>query len=181
MSFKDITAGTKIGKATAARFIHAGEKQTPAIEVSFEFEEPSTGTRERLAWQGWLTTTGKNGGKGALEGTMETLVERLGFNGNESFDEKTGVLTDPHVLNWKKEVQLVIEMEVNPNDSKSYPKIKWVNNLGGSMFEGCTPELIKNQLGAMGFKAAFLAAKQKAPQPREKLYEKKPDEKALPF
>lgn len=157
MSYKEITSGNKTAKALAARFIEAGEKKSLAIEVSFEFEEPSTGTKERLAWQGWLTPN-------AIENTLRTLTEVLEFNGNETHDAN-GVLTDPNVLNFTKEVQLVVGRETNPNNDKEYPKVKFVNNFSGSSkFQGATPDVLKNKLGAIGFKAAYLAAKQKAPQ-----------------
>lgn len=159
MGLKDITAGDKIAHAIGARFIKS-KKGTFGFEVAFEFVEPSTGGPERLSWVGWLS-------QNAIEKSLETLVEVLGYNGSEVTDPN-GVLTDPNVLNFKKEVKLVVEMEEGrdaetgaPN-GKLYPRIKWVNNIGGSMYQGVQVESIKNDLGAVGFKAAFLAARQNA-------------------
>ena len=157
MAYKDITAGTKTAKPIAARFI-TSKNGNHALEVCFQFEETSTHTQERLYWQGWLSQK-------ALENTMKTLVEVLGFNGNDSVDSN-GVLTDPDALSYGKDVSIVVEMESYTTDdgqTKQAPKIKWVNKLSGSSFSGCNPEIIKNDLNAVGFKAAFLAAKQKAP------------------
>lgn len=160
MSYRDVTPGDKTARALAARFIKS-KKGTLGIEVSFEFEEKSTGGNERLSWVGWLSG-------GAIEKTMETLVDVLNYNGSEVTDQN-GVLTDPNVLNFKKEVRLVVELEEGTDEAgmpngKSYPKIKWVNNMGGSMYQGVKVESIKNDLGAAGFKAAFLAARKNSGQ-----------------
>ena len=85
------------------------------------------------------------------------LANVLGCNGSEVVDGN-GNYTDPKFLDYKREVKLVVEGE--EYEGKIYPKIKWVNALGGSAFAGCSPEIVKNELGAIGFKAAFLAAKQ---------------------
>lgn len=157
MSYKDISAGDKVARAVGARFIKAGTG-TVGLEVAFDFEE--NGNIERLMWVAWLSEK-------ALQNSMKTLVDVLGFNGNDQCDDN-GILMDPVALDYKKQVKLVVDFEEgkdkqgNPT-GKSYPRIKWVNNLGGSSFSGCTPESIKNDLGALGFKAAFLAAKQNGP------------------
>lgn len=163
MAFSDITPGDKIGRALGARFIES-KKGTPALEVSFEFTEPSTGGPERLSRQFWLS-------QDAIDRSMETLVDVLEYNGSEVTDQN-GVLTDPNALNFKKEVKLVVEFEQgrdadgNPTD-KSYPKIKWVNNAsGGSQFAGVKVETVKSTLAAVGFKAAFLSAKKNSGSPR---------------
>lgn len=155
MGYRDITAGDKIGKAVAARLVQSPEKKTPGIEVAFEFEEPSTGNRESLNWIGWLSEK-------AMENTMDTLVNVLDSNGVETTNA-AGVFIDPCFLNKEKEVRLVVDLEKytnEKNEEKYYPKIQWVNNLGGSKFAACTPEVVKSTLAQVGFKAAFLAAKQ---------------------
>lgn len=151
MSYRDITPGDKIGKPQAARFIKS-RAGTLGLEISFQFEEKSTGNEEVLNWVGWLSS-------GAMEYTMDTLVNVLGFNGNDSCKED-GTLSDPQALAYLKDVKLVVELETY--EGKTFPKIKWVNRIGGSAFEGCQPEIIKLELDKSGFKAAFLAAKQAA-------------------
>src|SRR4051812_11222862 len=106
-----ITAGDKIAKPTAARFIQA-KTGTIGLEVAFSFKEPD-GSEGRLNWVGWLSPTTAEK-KGAFERTMETLVEVLGFNGNDSVDAN-GILVDPKALAYDKEVKLVVEMEKNPD------------------------------------------------------------------
>lgn len=168
MGLKDIQAGKKVAKALKARFAKAGTG-TDMIEVLFGFQE--NGVTERLAWQGWLSPN-------ALERTMRTLVEVLGFNGNEANDPETHELTDPKALDWDREVELVVEIEENPNSGKFYPRIKWVNKLGGSAFEGVAPEIVKT--GA--FKAAFLAAKAGSGGASKKGdYDVNKEDKKLPF
>lgn len=154
MGKKDITAGDKIGKAKAARFINS-KSGTPGIEVVFEFEEPTTGTTERLERQFWLSEK-------ARETSMDTLVNTLGFNGSETIDA-AGVFTDPNLFDWRREVSLVIEREeyqTELGETRDYPKIKWVNSIGGSGYASLTPDVVKNQLSNIGFRGLFLAAKQ---------------------
>ena len=149
MGYKDITAGDKKGKVVAARFIQSPKTQTMGFEVAFEFEEPSTGAFERLNWVGWLSER-------AIENTMDTLVNVLGFNGNDETNAD-GTLKDENALNKETEVRLVVEIE--QYNEKSYPKIKWVNKLSGSNFGSLAPETLKANLDKLGFKAAFLATK----------------------
>lgn len=153
MAFKDITPGDKTGKAVGMRVIESS-KGSYAIEVEFEFVEMSTGSVERLARQFWLT-------EAALDRTMKDLVEVLGYNGSEATDAN-GIFTDPNVINFEKEVKLVVEMEPNEDGSKVYPKIKWVNNIGGSQFAGVEVQKVQSKFKDIGFKAAFLSAKQGA-------------------
>lgn len=149
MSYKDVTAGEKVATIMHGRFIKSS-KGTLGLEVQFEFEEPSSGTPERLNWVGWLSPA-------ALENSMETLVNVLGFNGNDSIDDN-GNLTDARALAYGEQVKLVVDIE--EYNGKQRPRIQWVNRLGGSAFQNAPRESIKADLAAIGFKAAFLAAKQ---------------------
>lgn len=151
MGWKDVTPGEKIAKVVGARWIKSGTGKM-GLEVAFDFEEPTTSGRERLNWVGWLS-------KDAIGNTMDTLVNVLGYNGSEDADEN-GVLTDKKAFNLEQEVKLVVEMELNPNNDKEYPRIKWVNAMSGSGFAGVSKNVIKSELAALGFKAAFLASKQ---------------------
>lgn len=186
MGYKDITAGNKTGRAKAARFIKS-KGGTLGFEVSFEFKEGNS--QERLSWVGWLTEK-------SLENTMETLVDVLGYNGSEVANAE-GLLTDPKVLDYARDVQLVIEMEARKDESGNPklddagqaildPRIKWVNKVGGSAYVGLAPETAKNELLQIGFKAAFLKAKQSSAPPPNRIPNmapgapKLPDEK-LPF
>jgi hypothetical protein len=152
--------GTHVAKVKAARFIKS-KTGTLGFEVAFIIGAE----QERMTWVGWLSPK-------AIDNTMRTLVDVLGFNGNDAVDAN-GVLTDPKALDYTREVALVIENEsyTNPetgNTSVS-PRIKWVNTLGGGQYAGVAPESVKNDLGACGFKAAFLAARQNAGKPRAKV------------
>jgi hypothetical protein len=149
MSYKDITAGERKAKPIAARFMKSKNKGTMGFEVIFEFEEPSTGSQERQGWVGWLSAA-------AMENTMDTLVNVLGFNGNDTTNED-GTLSDPEAINWDAEVKIVIEME--EYNGKNYPKIKWVNKLSGGTHSTVEVKTLKADLDKLGFKAAFLMAK----------------------
>lgn len=151
MGWKDITVGEKTAKVVGARWIKSNTGKM-GLEVAFDFEEPTTNGRERLNWVGWLS-------KDAIGNTMDTLVNVLGYNGSEDADEN-GVLTDKKAFNTEQEVKLVVEMELNPNNNKEYPRIKWVNSMSGSGFAGVSVNVVKSELQVLGFKAAFLAAKQ---------------------
>lgn len=169
MGYKDISAGDKTAQATGARFIQS-KNGTTGLEVAFKFTETVDGkpSDQRLSWVGWLSS-------GAIENTMKTLVEVLEFNGNDEVHSTSdvearpalaGVLKDPKALNFGADVVIVIEFE--EYEGKSRPKIKWVNKAGGSAFAGLTPETVKAELGAIGFKAQYLAAKKGAGQPTAK-------------
>lgn len=158
MAWKDITVGNKTAKAKAIRFIKSPEKGTPGFEVAFDFIEPSTGGVETLLWVGWLSEKAK-------DFTVETLVNVLGFNGNVSMGAD-GVLNDPEVLDFKREVSLVVELEEYEKDGgvKGYsPRIKWVNSIGGSQYVGVEPELAKVELAKIGFQDLFVRHAKKPP------------------
>ena len=169
MGLKDITSGDKLANIKGGRFIES-KGGTPAIEVAFEFTEASSGTLEHMTWAGWLT-------ENALKNTMKTLVDVLGYNGSDAVDEN-GVFTDPNVFDFNRQVKLVIELEEQKDDDGNpkvnattgeivmYPKIKWVNSLGGSGYSGMTVEKVKSAIASTGFKAAFLQMKGAQPLPK---------------
>ena len=156
---KDVSPGTKVAKAVSARFIKSPKKNTPGIEVAFQFEETNSFTGEigqaRMNWVGWLS-------EGARERTMETLVERLGCNGVETTDDD-GKFNDPNFLDWERQVELVVELEQQEGQDKAYPRIQWVNTLGGSGFGSVEPTVVKQALKDVGFKGLFLSAKKNLP------------------
>lgn len=150
MGYKDIKKGDYVGKPLAARFVKA-KSGTIGLEVGFEFKNPATDGPERLAWTGWLSEK-------AIDNTMKTLVEVLGFNGSKKCD-KDGVLTDPKALNYGQDVKLVIDLEPNQDGTKHYPKIKFVNKLGGSAYASADVETVEADLAGLNFDGAFAAAK----------------------
>lgn len=141
MGYQDITAGKKTARAVGARFVQS-EKGTMGVEVNFTFDG------ETLNWVGWLSEK-------AIERTMLTLVETLDFNGDDEPVPGTSNLK-PGAINTNKDVELVIELETYKD--KTRPVIKWVNLLGGG-FKGLTPEVVRGNLQAIGFKARYLAIK----------------------
>lgn len=145
MSYKDIKPGDYAAVPTGIRLIKSA-KNTPGVEVGFKFQVE--GKDQHLNYVGWLTSA-------ALENTMKTLVEVLGFNGDDELK--------PGCINMANPVTVVVEFEKNPEDQKEYPRIKWVNAISRSAFAGVEVEKVKTELGALGFKAAFLAAKKTAP------------------
>lgn len=153
-----ISAGTKIAKAVGSRIVKTKEGAI-AFEVAFEFLEDNQ--KHQLTWQGWLKN--KNGGTDAMDRTLKTLIEVLEFNGDEQVvdvpetDSKRGMLANQDAINRQKEVQLVVEAEEYNGNTRM--RIKWVNNIGGGGFSGMAPEVVVNDLNAIGFKAAFLAKK----------------------
>lgn len=146
MGYKDITEGSKTARVVAGRFIQS-EKGTMGIEVAFKFKQGEN--EERITWVGWLTAN-------SIQRTMTTLVDVLGFNGDDEPMPGTSDLK-PGSLNTQKDVELVVEMETY--EGKTNPRVKWVNNLGGGGFKAIAPATIKSQLNALGFKAAFFAAR----------------------
>lgn len=156
MSYKDITAGDRVGTLVAARFIKSSGG-TPGMELIFSFIEPSTSKEERMTYQSWLSEK-------SVKFSMDMLVNVLGYNGSQVTDA-AGVLTDPAAFTYTRQVKLVIEQEEYQDKegaTKRSPKIKYINALGGSKFENLSPTTIKSDLDKIGFRAAFLAATQSA-------------------
>lgn len=152
MSYKDITEGKYTAKIVGGRMIQNKDKTKTAIEIAFDLQAGDS--IERLLWQGWLS-------EAAIERTMKTLVEVLGYNGSTALDED-GHLTDPAVFDFSRQVTLVVEMEeyqTQTGEMRQSPKIKWINAIAKSAFAGLRPETVKSTLAATGFQAAFLAAK----------------------
>jgi hypothetical protein len=174
MSYKDVMPGEKIAKPIGARFIKS-EKGTLGMEVAFRFKNVSPAgleSEEQMNWVGWMSEK-------AIENTMDTLANVLGFNGDDTIDPVTKMLTHPKALAYDQEVKLVIENETY--EGKVYPKIKWVNRIGGSAFASVGVDTIKADLNAIGFKAAFLAAKQGAPAQSQAAPRNTINEADLPF
>ena len=173
MGWKDITAGDKTARAFKMRFIKSNTG-TAGLEVAFRFKQLLAGgaqSDEQLTWVGWISDA-------ARDRTMKTLVDVLGYNGSMDTNED-GVFTDPKVLDWDRDITLVIEMEAY--EGKQYPKIKWVNKAGGSAFAGCAPEVVKNELNSSAFRAAFLAAQQSLKGGSKSSAPKTVNEEDLPF
>ena len=157
MGYKDITAGTKIGKIAAARFVES-KTGTMGIELSFRFEEGQS--FETLNWVGWLSEK-------AIKYTMDTLVNVLGYNGSKEVNGE-GVLTDKNAFDFDREVKLVVELEPRVNaegiqqlDKEMNPiidpRIKYVNSLSGSGFAAVQPQVVKQKLANIGFDGVLLA------------------------
>lgn len=129
-----VTPGSYIGKV-----INYGVKKTlkgdPAIVIVFGFE--FNGEAQQMTWQGGLNNQRVDGKKSQQDITFAAL-EVCGFD----FKDKNVVnnfnaLADgasSGVLDTDVEVDLKIELEAN-NDGNMYPRIKWINRVGGGLFK----------------------------------------------
>ena len=107
------------------------QKGTPQVGVEFAFTTPE-GTNETMWWIGYLT-----------EKARERSFDVLGlikFNGDADFGPGS---FDPDV-----EVELVIEME--EHEGKTHPRIKWVNEPGGSKFSDLPVTEVKTMITSLG-------------------------------
>ena len=175
---KQIIDGYKNGKAVSARWVKP--KENWGIDFIFRFEEPSTGLVEVLNWTAWMSAN-------AVERSVDTLTNVLGWNGNECFDvenpgkdfPKQTLCQDPkssdfqklsNTFDWDREVSLTVKHEKYMKDGveKESVKISFVNPLGGSAYQACSPELVKSEIPRLGLRAHFLAAKQNGPMPPAK-------------
>lgn len=152
-----IQPGNYVARATAIRFVKP--KDTLGIQVNFELKPAPGAAPQRIFWTGWISEK-------AQPQTLKTLDEVLEWNGDDRVvqvpdeDPSKGMLANQDSINRKKEVELVIELETY--EGKERARVKWVNNVGGGQFAGVSPEVVKNDLAASGFKAAFLARRQGA-------------------
>ena len=151
MSTQDIKPGTKTAKAVAAQIIKSASGSY-RVEVRFGFQEDNEAAF--IKWRGFLTPK-------TLERTMQTLTQTLGFNGDQTVDDE-GYLTHPRALDYDRPVSLVVEMETftgKDGVERTLPAVKWVNPISKKPFETVSPEIIQNDLNALGFQAAYLSAK----------------------
>jgi hypothetical protein len=158
MGMKDITAGKYVAKAMEGAFGKIGANATPCVGVRFEFER-APGIKENIWHVMYLTDK-------AIEYTMDTLAGTLGYNENKDLIKKPdgNMMFDRSFLT-DKEVEIVIEMEPDHKDpNKIYPRIKWVNELGGgSRFAGLS---VTEVFGSINLKAAAAAARARKGQPK---------------
>lgn len=149
MAYKDITAGNKVGaKMLGARVIQT-DKGTVGVEIAFSFLEPASQQQEKMNWVGWLSPA-------AQENTMRTLVDVLGFTGDDEVVPGTSEFKKT-AFDYTRDVNLVVDMETY--DNKTGPRIKWVNKPGSGGFKSMDTNVVKNKLNELGFKALFLSTK----------------------
>ena len=141
--------GTYIAKAIGGSFGNSSQKGTPGVAITFQVKDST----DRVTWIGWMSEK-------TIERTMDT-VAMLGFR--EDLDVKDNKFGPEHLAD--KEVEIVVEMEPSQKDPmKSYPKVAWVNELGGAKFGGLssTGNAVPKNLKAM-LAAARARTGQKAP------------------
>ena len=164
MALKDIKEGSYIAKVNKARLV-VSKEGTPAMEVMFTFTNPETKLPENIAKPFWLSDK-------AIDGSMETLVKVLAYNGSEEVDEN-GILTDPKAFT-SSEVQIVIQMrEISEKaedgtyvgTGKFAPEVRFVNLLGN--MQAVDKKAVAQVLQKVNFRAKYLAAKKEAGLPVE--------------
>jgi hypothetical protein len=111
------------------------------VAVLFQLEDGQT-----VTWRGYFTEK-------TTERTLDSL-EYMGWDGKD-ITKLTGLDTN--------DVNLVIDHEVSEKDGKTYPKVNWVNRIGGTLAvkEELTGHALQNFAGRM--KAEVLARQQKRP------------------
>jgi hypothetical protein len=131
-----VPAGTHLAKAIGGKFGKA-KTGTDGVSVRFKLKDSD----QTIHWVGWLSPK-------AAERTMDTLA-MLGFNEDAPLVDEG--YTPAHFAD--KEVEVVIEHEPNEDGTKTYAKVKWVNEVGGNKFNGLAstgtmPKDLKAQLAA---------------------------------
>jgi hypothetical protein len=142
MSLKDVVPGKYVAKAIRGGWGKSKEKQTPCVAVEFEFDGG-----ELIWWTGYLTEK-------TVHRTFETLA-RLGYKEVDLIPDEKGnpcFTREKHLAD--KEVEIVIEIE--ENDGKSYHRVQWINDLGGSSRVGLP---VSQVLGSINLKAELAAAR----------------------
>jgi hypothetical protein len=136
------------------------EKGTPFIECFFEVTEGKF-EGERVRWTGYFTETADRKGKTVAERTIESL-QTCGWSG-----EDVGEFAD-HELHGldTNDVQLVVDIETYERDgeTKSAPRVQWINRLGSVNLENAMGAAEAQAFGSK-MKGLVLSMKQKRPQP----------------
>jgi hypothetical protein len=115
-------------KASAPILIESG-KGTPGISVEIAFLDPALAGAS-LTWTGWLSD-------GAFDRTVESL-RILGWAGAE-LDNVSGLDAN--------EVEVVVKAE--EYDGNWYPRIQFINRLGGALGAPMAPDKAKKFAAAM--------------------------------
>jgi hypothetical protein len=159
----------KAGNYTA-KIIAYGTKKTAAGEgaIVIQFGFDCEGESTSLSWQGSTKNVGM-GKKTALQITCETL-ETCGFNwASASVARDFAALengTASGMLDTDQEVSVKVEHEAG-TDGNMYPRIRWVNKLGGGAFKNMMArgESAQAFAGITGDLLAFAASRgaKKAP------------------
>lgn len=109
-----IPEGKYKAKGVEGQLTESKNKGTPGVQVILTITEDGEHAGDHLRWDGWLT-----------DATAQRTLESLRYLGWETDDlgDLAGITTN--------EVQIVVEHEWNEEKQKSYPRVKWINRLGG--------------------------------------------------
>lgn len=165
-----LTEGKYRAKAIAGRFGKSSQKQTPGVAVDLEILDGEH-EGEVITWVGWLSPL-------AHEYTCKNLIT-LGYDEATSPEAENGQLYEKHF--FSKEVQIVVEMEASQkNPDKFYPKVKWINELGGP--GGGLDVLPKQELKLdFDLKSALAKARAELGVPHQNVLPKEETEDDIPF
>lgn len=120
-------AGNYKAKAYEVMLGTSKKKGTPFVGVKFRVTDGEF-AGETLKWEGYLSDKAGASGKTTAERTIESL-QYCGWRGDDLSEFTKGL----HGLDTS-EVELVVEMEEGLEDpSKKFPKVQWVNRVGGGV------------------------------------------------
>lgn len=118
-----ITAGSYKARATGEVVLgNSANKGTPFIELYFQISDGGN-KGDRVRWTSYFSDK-------SAERTIEAL-QHCGWEGEELSDFADGHLNGLD----KNEVEIVVELEEYEKDgeTRSMPRVKWVNRLGGHL------------------------------------------------
>lgn len=151
-----IPEGKYRAKGREGQLSQSANKGTPCVQVVLEITEEGEHTGERMRWDGWLTDN-------TAQRTLESL-RHLGWE-TDDLGDLSGITTN--------EVQIVVEHEWNEEKQKSYPRVKWLNRLGGgaklndeAKLDGVAAKALSQRFAAMARGTRVAAASKPAAQPR---------------
>lgn len=120
----------------------------PEVRLTFEFDE--NGTNRQVNYKGFLTDA-------AAEYTIKNLIT-CGMK-----SDKLSSLTQPGAFE-NKEISITVEHE--EYNGKTYARVKWINDLGGSKFKALTPEIAERSLDHFSAYVKGMRAEMGAPAPK---------------
>lgn len=129
-----------------------GETKAGAAQAELMFDwQDADGDRHELIWYGSFK------GEKAIEITTRSLVTCGLRRDAKPWDIAQGA--ESHVLDMSTPVSIVVEFE-RSQSGKDYPRIKWINRLGGGGFkQGMTPEAARAKLAALGLEGQVAAVR----------------------
>ena len=157
-----ITAGTYKARAVGQVVLgESAQKKTPFVEVYFRITEGDHEGKE-ARWTSYFSDTRSATAK---KSPAERTLEALYLCGWQTEDGDVSVFSDGELHGLDShEVEVVVELEEyeKEGETRTSPRVQWVNRLGGARYLNVKNAMSKTSAQSFGERMKGLALKMKA-------------------